>query len=202
MDTPSFNNYCCFLRITPGIIIIINRNWFCFWLSLFCQEYNLVIHSAECITNAEVIGCCIKLLNKTHVNSDVIVRRTVYDSTMHLNIAQITDYNKGRNRRTVIFNRKFQLCNKNLFGMTDYFSLYVVSIINSFFNGTELKCPLTQQTFSIRNFSLNFKFLPWQFFYKPKSYMEVNGTFFEVCKLSTVYMGTFFLKVEIQKTFS
>lgn len=142
-------------------------------------------------------------MNKTHGNCDIIVHRTAYNPTLQLNIAQITNYNKGRRRKTIIFNRKFEICNKNLFGLSDYASLYVISIINSFLNGAELKCPITQyQIFSVRYLTLNSKLIPLQLFYKPNSYVEVNGTFFEVNKVSSIYCGSFFLKVGIQKIFS
>lgn len=142
--------------------------------------------------------CSIRNVNKTHVDIDIIIKRTFRQPFMQLSVLQICT----KRRKTVILKRKFEFCNERMFLMTDFFSLYVISIVNALFNGTQLTCPVTARTLSIRSFSLNSKIVPLQLFYRPDCVLIVNGTFFEGTETSNFLIGSFVLKMKIERSSS
>lgn len=137
------------------------------------------------------------ILNKSHIDSDIVVDKALDDISMQLVITQIEPL---RRRKTVVVNRKFELCRKNTFTMTDYVSLYVISILNKFLNGTEFECPLSPRQFSIRSFTLNSKLIPLQLFYRQNSFIIVNGTFFGTVRKSPILVSNFLLNISIERT--
>ncbi|XP_037922952.1 uncharacterized protein LOC119659101 isoform X2 [Hermetia illucens] len=142
--------------------------------------------------------CSIRNVNKTHADADIIIKRTFRQPFMQLSVLQICT----KRRKTVILKRKFEFCNEKMFLMTDFFSLYVVSIVNAFFNGAKITCPITPRTLSIRSFSLNSKIVPLQLFYRPDCVLIVNGTFFEGTETSNFLIGSFALKMKIERSTS
>ncbi|CAD7093624.1 unnamed protein product [Hermetia illucens] len=160
-------------------------------------HHELVFRSVKCWVHPDYGSCRLEMINKTHIDCDVVAASMVYDPYMDLVIAQV---DASRRSRTVILSRKFDLCDKNTYGKTDYASLYVVSIINSFLNGTKFECPLSPRKFAIRSFTLTSKFVPWQLFYRRNSYLIVNGSFFEVKQNSKKKVGSYLLNTTIEKT--
>lgn len=112
----------------------------------------------------------------------------------------ITQFGTPTRKKTVIFKRNFDLCDKKVFGMTDFASLYIISIVNAFSNGVKIECPFEPRNFSIRSFTLNSEFVPFQMFYGRNSRVLVEGTFLDATRTSNPFLGNFFLNLSIEKS--
>ncbi|XP_037924382.1 uncharacterized protein LOC119660075 [Hermetia illucens] len=163
------------------------------------RDYRMGLLCSECRPNPDYAACSIDILNRTHANSDIIIRRTVSDLRMQFSVTQISNFSKTKIKRTLILRRQYEFCNQDLFGMTDYTSLYIIYTINAFFNGSQLSCPLTPRNLSIQSFTLTSNLIPFNLFYKPNSYIVVNGTFFEMDRGSKISLGHFLLYLKIEK---
>lgn len=125
-----------------------------------------------CCPNLDVLSCRIDIVNKSCVDGDILVGNTINELILQLAVTQID---------------------------TDYVSLYIISAINAFSNGTTWQCPVLPRNFSVRSFALGSEFIPLQMFSKRNSYLMINGTFLNVARNSNPFLGNFFFNVTIER---
>lgn len=111
-----------------------------------------------------------------------------------LEIIQIDSHGK----RSIIYNRTNDICEKNRHLHGGYGTVFLMSLINAFFDG-ELNCPLQAKNYSVQNFELNSQNLPIHWFYKPKVYFWANGTFYHLKGTLRHFFGLVYFKVAIVK---
>lgn len=159
----------------------------------------MIISKLECFPDTNYLTCSMRLINNSHVDIDVGIKRTLYQPALLLSVTQVTKVPKANTRKSVILRRKFEFCNEATFGMTDYISRFILYAASALLNGSKLACPVHPRNFSIRCFTLTLKMIPFHLFYKPNSYLIVNGTYLETNQKSKLNLGYYLIHLTIEK---
>lgn len=159
----------------------------------------MVFSKLECFPNTNYLACSMKLINKSHANIDFGITRTLYQPILLLSITQVTKVSNTNTRKSTILRRKFEFCNQLTLGISDYISRFIIYAAHTFLNGSKLTCPVQPRNLSLRSITLNFKSIPFQFFYKRNSHLVVNGTYLEMDQKSRVDLGYYLIYLTIEK---
>ncbi|XP_037925231.1 uncharacterized protein LOC119660609 isoform X2 [Hermetia illucens] len=136
----------------------------------------------------------ITLRNNTHSDVDLQIKRKVLTVFMRMVITLV----QGFNRKSVIFDKRFNMCESSKNPISHFLSIYLSNIARRFFRNGRL-CPLGPASFRERNIPFNTNLLPLQIIYRPGYSVIINSTFSEDSKLATI-AGYLYTQVKIVKT--